>query len=246
MTGDRVRRAYLAQPPNPGGRAVLDPEESHHLSRVLRVRTGDSISVFDGRGGEWDARVDEVARSGVAVILGEPRQSAVEPPVAVQLVQAFVRPEKVEWILQKGTEIGVTSFRIVPSSRAEAPAPSASRIDRYRRILLEACKQSGRRVVPELAVGCYGSPPDGGLGILLDTAASAPPVALALAGPRYGTVGLAVGPEGGFDDDEIASLADSGWVRSSLGPRVLRTETAGAVAASIVLFAWGDLGAVRG
>jgi 16S rRNA (uracil1498-N3)-methyltransferase len=243
---DRVRRAFVATSPVPGSRVELDPEESHHVARVLRLRAGDDLAVFDGRGGEWAATVADVRREGVIIVAGAPRSGDTEPPLRVTLFQSFVRPERMEWVLQKGTEIGVAAFRIVAAERSDSPPPSPSRLERYRRILLEACKQSGRRRVPDLETGALDRPPEGHVAIVLDASPGAPALGEVLRGVKAPHVWIAVGPEGGFSDEEIAACAARGWMRASLGPRTLRTETAGAVAAAIVLFVCGDLGADSG
>lgn len=239
---ERVRRAYVPSGARPGATVALDPDEAHHVARVLRLRAGDTLAVFDGLGGEWLATVAASGRDGVTVCVGDARPGDPEPPLSVTLWQASVRPEKLEWVLQKGTELGVSSFRIVTTGRVEAPEPSASRLDRYRRIVLEACKQSGRRRVPALACDRLGDPPPGTTAIVLDARGGVPALGALLEGPPTPEVWVAVGPEGGFTDAEIEDLSARGWRRASLGPRVLRTETAGAVAAALVLFAWGDLG----
>jgi 16S rRNA (uracil1498-N3)-methyltransferase len=209
---------------------------------VLRLRAGDELAVFDGRGGEWGATVEEVARDRVTVVAGAPREGDPEPRLRVTLFQARVRPERLEWVFQKGTEIGVAAFRIVDAERSEAAAPSAGRLDRYRRVVLEACKQSGRRRVPELAEGAIAAPAAGTLALLLDGGPGTPPVGHALRGASPPEVWIAVGPEGGFTPEEVVAAGDAGWTRASLGPRTLRTETAGAVAAALVLHRWDDLG----
>jgi len=222
---------------------MLDPEESHHVARVLRLRTGDAVEVFDGMGGAWDAKIDDLSKDRVTVLIGAARPPvAIEPDLRVVVWQAIVRPEKVEWVLQKGTELGVAAFRLIPSERAEAQPPSPSRLTRYGRIVMEACKQSGRRVVPTLDVGPLGTPTDGVAAIVLAHAGGHATLGAALAGPKAPEVWLAVGPEGGFSAGELDQLTARGWRLASLGPRVLRTETAGAVAAAIVLHTWGDLG----
>ena len=158
------------------------------------------------------------------------------------VVQALVRPEKLDYLLQKGTEVGVASFHLVACERAEAPLPSEARLARYRRVLLEACKQSGRLVLPELSVGPF--PSGEGTTIVLDTSPGTPPIGRVLAGERRSEVSIAVGPEGGFTSAEVEDLVAQGAARASLGPRILRTETAGVVAAALVLHAWGDLGGI--
>jgi 16S rRNA (uracil1498-N3)-methyltransferase len=241
---DRVRRAFVPAGVVPGDRVELDPDESHHVARVLRLEKGDAISVFDGKGREWAATIDDVGRDGVTVLVGLELADRIEAPLRIVIFQALVRPEKLEWVLQKGTELGVAGFRLMTSERVEAPPPSPSRRARYARILLESCKQSGRRVVPHLAVGDLETPGEGVVAIVLALAEGAATLGGVLAGPAPSEVWLAVGPEGGFTDDEIAGMAARGWRAASLGPRVLRTETAGAVAAAIVLHKWGDLGPI--
>ena len=239
---DKCRRTFLTATPVPGDRVDLDPEESHHVARVLRLKAGDALHVFDGDGGEWAATIHEVSRDRVTVVVGSEHREDVESELCVVVWQALVRPEKIEWVLQKGTEIGVAGFRLIGSERAEAPPPSPARLARYGRIVMEACKQSGRRRLPTLALSSIASAPDGIVAIVLAHAAGVPSLGTVLAGAAAPEVWIAVGPEGGFSDAELEALTARGWRPASLGPRVLRTETAGAVAAAIVLHTWGDLG----
>jgi 16S rRNA (uracil1498-N3)-methyltransferase len=239
---DTRRRAFVAATPKEGDRVDLDPDESHHVARVLRLKPGDALSVFDGKDAEWEATIDAATRERVSVVVGRPLPGVVEPALRVVLYQALVRPEKLEWVLQKGTEVGVTAFRLVASDRVEAPPPSPGRLARYARIVMEACKQSGRRFLPALSSGALEAPPAGVVAIVLGHAQGVDTIGAVLAGPRAEDVWLAVGPEGGFSEGELEVLIRAGWQRASLGPRVLRTETAGAVAAAIVLHTWGDLG----
>jgi len=239
---ETIRRAFVPLTPVPGARVELDPDESHHVARVLRLKAGDALAVFDGKGREWTATIEVSLRDHVTVVVGAERGGSVEPKLHVVLFQALTRPEKIEWVLQKGTEIGVSTFRLIASHRVEAPSPSPTRLARYERIVMEACKQSGRRCLPALALGPLETPGNGVIAILLAHAAGVAALGTVLAGPKAREVWLAVGPEGGFSEEEIEAAASSGWRRASLGPRVLRTETAGAVAAAIVLHTWGDLG----
>jgi 16S rRNA (uracil1498-N3)-methyltransferase len=239
---DTRRRAFVSETPAEGARLDLDPDESHHVARVLRLKTRDALAVFDGKGGEWEATIETATRESVSVVVGRPLTGVVEPELSVVLYQALVRPEKLEWVFQKGSEVGVAAFRLFASHRAEAPPPSPARLARYARILLEACKQSGRRRLPVLSTGALEAPPAGVVAIVLGHAPGVDAIGTVLAGPRAENVWLAVGPEGGFSEGEIDALLRAGWRRASLGPRVLRTETAGAVAAALVLHTWGDLG----
>ena len=219
----------------------LATDEAHHVARVLRLRVGDRIGVFDGVGQEWHAVLTAVGRDAVDARLEAPCVEPVEPNLEVTLFQALCRSDRLEWVLQKGTEIGVRRFVPVIAAGSDRTRVSANRIARWRRIVVEACKQSGRRWIPAIddPVPIEGARAHGA-GWVLDTG-SAPPIAAVLA-ERPRAASILVGPEAGLSVEELASLARQGWSRVSLGPRVLRTETAGAVAAALVLHAWADLG----
>ncbi len=241
---ERIARVHHAAVPGTGAEIVLDPEESHHVTRVLRLRPGDPVAVFDGRGREWEAVLVSAGRNGATVRTVSESTGRTDPGLELVLYQALCRPERMEWVIQKGTEVGVAAIRPFVARRSECPAPSAERLKRYRRVALEAAKQSGRRVVPEVTppVGTVPPPPPGATALLLHTAPGAPPLADRLAGPRPASVWLLVGPEGGFEPEEAEELEAAGWLPCGLGPRTLRTETAGAIAAALVLHAWDDLG----
>lgn len=238
----RDRRVLYDGPLAPGAEVTLAADEAHHLRRVLRLRPGDGVAVFDGRGREHDGVVERSSRETVSVRLGPAREDRVEPPVGIVLYQALCKPDRMDWVIQKGTEVGVSVFRPLRCERVEERRVTAARIERWRRIAREACKQSGRRVVPVIE-----QPTDqaaeivaGVTAVVLDPSGEAP-LAEAL-GSAGREIWLAVGPEGGFTAVEIGSLRQAGWVAASLGPRILRTETAGVCAAAIVLHRLGDLG----
>ncbi|MDX1388811.1 MAG: RsmE family RNA methyltransferase, partial [Acidobacteriota bacterium] len=141
----------------------------------------------------------------------------------------------------------VRTVRLFAAKRSENARGASGRLDRWHRIALEACKQSGRRVVPEVRVDhdLPGPPGVRAAGWVLDPHGEAVPVGEALAGPAPPAgVAIVIGPEGGLESSEVARLVERGWRRVHLGPRVLRTETAGVVAAALALHAWGDLGRV--
>jgi len=238
----RVRRVFHDGPLASGRTIELAEDEARHLRQVLRLHVGDAVAVFDGRGGEHDGEVEELGRGAVTVRLGAARTDPVEPPLRIALYQALCRPDRMEWVIQKGTEIGVSVFRPLRCERAEERRITPARLERWRRIAREACKQSGRRVVPEVDEPRDEAPPPrgGATAIVLDPSAMSP---LGAALPASaGEVWLAVGPEGGFTEPEIGALRETGWIAASLGPRVLRTETAGVCAAAVVLHRLGDFG----
>lgn len=241
----RLWRAYLPDlEPAAGAAAVLEQGEAHHVVRVLRLRTGDCLALFDGRGVEWEARIERVTSGRIELRLETEITAPVEPGIEVTLFQGRSRPDRMDLVVQKATEIGVGAVLAVGCERAERYDPGPQRIERWRRIAIEACKQSGRRHLPHIdaAEALPGEPGPGVLGILLDAGGGAPPLASIGGEESPGRVWLAVGPEGGFTADEVAGLTDGGWRRASLGPRILRTETAGLVAAALALHLWSDLG----
>jgi len=225
-------RFFLSVPPR-DGRATLAGDEARHLARVLRARVGDTVAVFDGRGRSWRARVERIGRDAVDLAVDEP--VAAPPPSGPRLTLAVALPkgERQKWLVEKLTELGVA--RLVPLETvrgvAEATASAAARLERQ---VIEACKQCGRDTLMEIAPGRpfdrllaetpAGAPvviahPDGGP---LDVAALA---AAAVAANAEEMIAL-VGPEGGFTAEELAAADRAGAVRVSLGPHILRVETA--------------------
>lgn len=240
----RSRRVY--HPDLPGtGSVLLSDEESHHIGRVLRLRDGDAVSVFDGRGREWEGTLEGWEGKRARVKLGAEATDTVEAPLPVRLFQGVCRPERMELLIQKGTEIGLASIHPIVTARSEGPDPSPARMERWRRMALEACKQSGRRTIPVIHEPADFPPdalPAGACAIALHPFDPSRPIGDLLDGPPPTEVWIAIGPEGGFEPTEIETLATAGWRIANMGPRILRTETAGLVAASLVLLRWGDLG----
>jgi 16S rRNA (uracil1498-N3)-methyltransferase len=233
-------------PTRAGASFELSAEESRHVRRVLRLKPGERIAVFDGEGNEWRAVIDRMESRGVSVKLESALGAAVEPAVEIDLFQGLCRAERMEWLVQKATEVGVSSLQAIATERSGRHGVTDHRLARWRRIAVEACKQCGRSRVPRIDVGAAlpASPPPGTLGLLLDAEPGAPSLAdvcAAVPVPPPG-VWIAVGPEGGFEPREIEAWARQGWRRTGLGPRTLRADTAGVVAAAIVLHRWGDLG----
>lgn len=244
----RERRVFHEGPsPSPGDLLDLAREEAHHVLRVLRLRAGDALRVFDGRGGEWEATLVSSAGTEVRARIGEAVSSAVESPLTVLLFQALCRTDRMELVVQKGTELGLRAIRPWPAVRSESAMPSAKRLERWRRIAIEACKQSGRRTVPSIEpLERLPMPPadESVAALVLDAAEAGRPLGARLTGATVREVWLAVGPEGGFEAGEREAALAGGWLACSLGPRTLRTETAGLVAAALVLHRWGDLGSI--
>jgi len=239
----RVQHDPIAGLPD-GERVTLCDAEAHHVQRVLRLRVGQPIALFDGRDVERTGEIVHCERRRVEVALGPPIDVPVEPPLTIVLYQALCRPERLDWLLQKGTEVGVSEFRLLRLGRSGEGRAGESRQPRWERIVLEACKQSGRRRLPEISLLDAETAllRETGPRLLLDPSAECglERAVAALEAP-VSRCAIAVGPENGFNSEENANWRAAGWTPVGLGPRILRTETAGIVASSLLLFLLGDL-----
>lgn len=208
-----------------GAEVRLEAAQAHRLRSVLRLRPGDGLAVFDGSGGEWDATVADVAAEGVTLRIGDQRDPLPEPAVAVTLLCAFPRGQRGDWIVEKATELGVAAITPLASDRAVL-LPGEGRIERWRRIAIEAAEQCGRASVPAFGE----EPPAAALRLIADPGARQS-VAEALAGvsPAPSVVAIYIGPEGGWTPEERERLIADGALPVSLGPRRLRVETAAIV-----------------
>jgi len=234
-----------------GDETPLPPEVAHHAVRVLRLREGDPVTVFNGKGGEFSAHLSvQGARAWANLERFDPIER--ESSLAVTLVQAWVATDKLEWIAEKAVELGVTGITLVPTARSvvHLDGPRMERrLARLREIVVAACCQSGRNRTPAITAatslerGLRDAVAQGARGIVLDPRAPEPLLAAANA---VAAVALAIGPEGGFDDNEQALAARAGYRPARLGPRILRTETAGLAALVVLQAMAGDLRAVSG
>jgi 16S rRNA (uracil1498-N3)-methyltransferase len=244
MTQPRIWRAYHPHPrEGTGALVVLDETEPHHVIRALRLRAGEPLSLFDGAGQEWRGRIVRCDGDAVHVELIEQDTEPVEPELALHLFQGACRPERMDWVVQKATEVGIRSVTVMRFERAEGALVTDRRLQRWRRIAVEAAKQCERRMVPgidaqdQLPAADPGEPPS----LLLDTGHQARSLGDVVTAFTP-SIRLAVGPESGFSPGEADALRESGWQSAGLGPRTLRTESAGLVAAAILLHRWADLG----
>jgi len=220
-------RFFITTQPT-GDRAILEGDEARHLTRVLRAKVGDTVSLFDGRGHEWPARVAAIGRDRVELDAGQPRVDATPHGIPVTLAVALPKGDRQKWMIEKLTELGAARLVPLETTRGVAEA-TASAQARLERVVIEACKQCGRNTLMEIAAGCplnrlLAEMPTGAVVVIahpggrpLD-AAAVPPTATAI-------IAL-VGPEGGFTDEELAAADRAGVIRVSLGPHILRVETA--------------------
>jgi 16S rRNA (uracil1498-N3)-methyltransferase len=228
-----------------GERVTLDRAASRHLVKVLRLQAGADVCVFDGCGTEIEGRVVRASATGVELALGE-RHRVLSPLVTITLLQSVPRGDRMDVIVQKTTELGVT--RIVPVLSARGmvkPPPGKTR--RWRTIAQEAARQSGRADVPVVAdavaldVALAGAAVAGGTRLVLWEEERALPLRLLLAQVPPAPVTLLIGPEGGFSENEVESARAQGFRSVGLGPRILRVETAALVAVALTQAAVGGL-----
>jgi 16S rRNA (uracil1498-N3)-methyltransferase len=241
----RVTRVHVDMPLAAGSRVALPAEAAGYLSRVLRMQPGDDCVLFNGDGRDYPARLLSAGKRGAEVeILGVHAVDS-ESPLQLLLVQGIARGEKMDLILQKATELGVSAIVPVTSERSEVrldDARSAKRLAHWQGIVAAACAQCGRARVPSVAApqalqaACAGLPP--GARFLLDPGAAHSVAALPA---PAGACTLAVGPEGGWSTRDRAQLLAAGFTGLRLGPRVLRTETAGIAAIAALQARFGDL-----
>jgi 16S rRNA (uracil1498-N3)-methyltransferase len=215
---------------------------------VLRLPAGAAVRVFDGAGHEWDAVLDEVSRRTVQARLLHAVEPRPESPLDLVLAMAALKGDRMELVIQKATELGVAEIWPVVTIRTDAaarPALQGTRAERWERVASGAAEQCGRAVVPRLAPtvrleALVERPFDGRRVALVETPGHAPLASLAV---ETGLpLLLLVGPAGGFEPAETAALREAGFSAASLGPRILRAETAALAAVAIAQAAWGDLG----
>lgn len=240
----RTTRIYTDSELVAGTSVCLDERASHHLSRVLRCKSGDPLIVFNGRGSQCDALVENIGKKQVTVTLREQTQPPTESPLQTHLGIGISKGDRFDWVLQKSTELGVTSITPLLTERTEFRL-KAERLEKklyhWQQILISACEQCGRNVIPRL------NPP---LSLSEWVTASQASLKLVLhhrsscgldTGESPGSVALLIGPEGGLSDSEIGVAEQAGFKALTLGPRVLRTETAPLAALAVIQSLWGDV-----
>ncbi|MGY1410043.1 MULTISPECIES: 16S rRNA (uracil(1498)-N(3))-methyltransferase [unclassified Luteimonas] len=247
----RLTRAHVDLPLTPGARISLPEDAATHLLRVLRLREGDACVLFNGDGHDYDARIVATGKRGGEVEVVGRRVVDSESPLRLTLVQGIARGEKMDLILQKATELGVARIVPVDAERTEVRlegARLAKRIAHWRGVVASACGQCGRARVPEVAdpvdiARIAGEAPESTLRLTLDPAGTQTLSTLAAAVTVGMTpaIALAIGPEGGWAPRDRGHLHAAGYEGLRLGPRILRTETAGLAAIAALQALYGDL-----
>src|SRR5882757_901561 len=242
----RLTRVYVDSELAVGQRLTVEGSAGNHIVRVLRLRVGDALTVFNGRGGEWGGKIDEMRRDTVQVSVLEHRDQERESPFQLTLAQGISRGERMDWVVQKATELGVTRIAPVFTERSVVQLDekqAAKKVQHWRGIAVAACEQSGRNLVPEIAdpVSLYDlleKRTGGDTALLLSPGAQ-----LRIADVSAAAAGATVliGPEGGLAQAEQETALRRGFTPVRLGPRVLRTETAAVCALTLLQQKFGDL-----
>jgi 16S rRNA (uracil1498-N3)-methyltransferase len=241
----RLTRVFVDSQLAPNARHTLRGAAAGHITRVLRLRAGDELTAFDGHGGEYQTRIESLRKDSAILSVGEHRPIERESPLILTLAQGVSRGERMDFVMQKATELGVR--RIVPILaertvvRLDARAAQA-RLRHWHAILVAACEQCGRNRLPEL---------DAPRSLSEFLATPAPDATRIVLAPQVGlrvrdlppakAVAVLVGPEGGLTQAEQQSALAAGFRALSLGPRILRTETAGIAALAAMQERLGDL-----
>jgi len=243
----RIPRLYNPGPLGPSTETVLDAVAAKHATSVLRLRIGDRVVLFDGNGREASATIKSVRRKLVVVDVQDVSEVNRESPLSITLVQGISRGERMDFTIQKATELGVSAIVPIVMKRTVVKLNderAAKRLMHWRRIAISACEQCGRNMLPDVAMpnafaAWLEASDTDALSLLFDPQGD---VTLGtVERPADGRLTLVIGPEGGLDDRERDALYRRGFTGASLGPRVLRTETAALTAISVLQQRFGDV-----
>lgn len=240
----RQPRLYTSQPLSPNTVIELDSGPAHHLARVLRAQPGQAVTLFNGDGRDYPGRIELADKRNVTVALGAPVDLSPESPLNIELGIAISKGDRMDWVIQKATELGVTAIAPLITERVEVRLKGGReerRLLHWQGIAIAACEQCGRNRVPTI------HPPQSLASWLTDCSAERRFVlhhrtdGRLEAANKPVSAALLIGPEGGLTMGEIGRAEQTGFEPLRLGPRVLRTETAPLVALSVLQFALGDL-----
>lgn len=239
----RIHRVYTQQPLEPGKEIVVGGRAAHYLGRVLRITANDAIVLFNGDGHDYVTQWVRAGKGEVVLLLTSRLPAVQEPGISITVVQAISRGDRMDQTLQKCTELGAARFQPVFSERVEVKLKADKlnkRVAHWQGVVISACEQSGRAVVPEvcqpLSLHDWLNVEPDDFTLLLAPGADTP---LARVG-FPGEIQVVVGPEGGFSDPEIQQMSMRSVQAVSLGPRVLRTETAAPAAIAVIQAQAGD------
>jgi len=240
-----VARVYVEAPLAPGRRESLQGGAANHVARVLRLRAGDPLTLFDGRGGEYAAQIEAIRKDAVWVVVGEHAARERESPLPVTLAQGISRGERMDWVIQKATELGVARIAPLLTERSVVhldAQQARKRVQHWTAIAIAACEQSGRTRVPKIESPLA-------LQAFLDMGSEGERIVLSPHGSRHlaeiptplSAATVLIGPEGGLAPAEAEAAVRAHFVPMRMGPRILRTETAAVCALTLLQHRFGDL-----
>lgn len=242
-----MTRLYLAQPLASGSSIALPDEALRHLVQVLRMQAGETLTVFNGEGGEYAATLATASRKGATLAIGAYDPISREAPIAITIAQCVSKGDRMDYALQKATELGAAGFVPVLSARGVVKLDGErweKKVEHWRGVVIGAAEQSGRTRMPDVALPLsfetlLASPREG-LKLILAPGGTTALSAL----PRTDAITALIGPEGGFSPQELELADRHGWQRLGLGPRILRTETAPVALLAALLTLHGDFAAL--
>lgn len=245
-----MTRVHVGTTLTPGSSVELPPDTASHLAKVLRARVGDELILFNGDGREFNGTIEGVRGSRLSAFVGDGRAVDRESPLAITLIQSVPRGDRMDFIVQKATELGVARIVPVLSQRSVVrldASQAESKAIHWRAVAVSACEQCGRNSLPKIdgvrpllhylgeAAPCTGPR------LVLEPEAAPQPSTPRSAGVAVFDAHIAIGPEGGFASDELEAFRVAGFTREGLGPRVLRTETAAIAAVVRLQTRYGDM-----
>jgi 16S rRNA (uracil1498-N3)-methyltransferase len=231
--------------------AYISGQDAKHAQKVLRLKEGDLVTILDGTGNQYLASVDDFNRELIICNLLEQQQATGEPPIEITLAQCLPKADKMELVIQKGTELGVTHFIPIKCKRSVVKLDhkkGVERRERWQRVAMEAAKQCRRPLVPvveeptEFEKLMKQVPKDALVLLPYENETTQSLKEITSQYPDKKKFYIIIGPEGGFEPEEVEYAQQHGAKSISLGPRILRTETAGLAVISVVMHSYGDLG----
>lgn len=242
----RLTRVHVAEPLAPGRRHTIEGDAANHIARVLRLEPGAPLTVFDGRGGEYSARIEALRKSAVIIEVQARSPSSRESSLSLTLAQGVSRGERMDWVVQKATELGVSRIIPVLTERTVVKLDarqSERKLAHWQGVAVAACEQSGRDRIPDIVA------PLPLHDFLRDIDPQTTRLLLSPTGTQRVTdlkaperrIVVLIGPEGGLAETEQRAAIGAGFLAVRMGPRVLRTETAAVAALTLLQHQFGDL-----
>lgn len=240
-------RFFTAQALSEGASLELEKEPSRHIAKALRMRVEEAVYLFDGSGVEARAQITAIDKDRVSVHIRDLSDPPRESPLSSVLIIALSRGDRMDTVVQKATELGVSEIWPMVSERTGVRIDTqrlTKKREHWQRIAISACEQCGRNCVPSIALPApfsealgKAAEPGGSLRLILHPSANSTALP-----EECSSLLLLVGPEGGFSDAEVDAASDAGFTAFQLGPRILRTETAPLAGLAVAQARWGDLG----